>query len=311
MAGVLDGVDQRTQLAGQNRLELLLFSLGGKQVYGINVFKVQEVIRCPKLSHLPQSHPVVKGVANIRGKTISVIDLSMALGREPIGDIENAFMIVSEYNRSTQGFLVNSVDRIINMHWDEILPPPKGMGDATYLTAVTNVEDSLVEIIDVEKVHAEISGASDEVSESVVAEGKASLTVPRHVLVADDSAVARKQITRTLDQLGIESTVANDGAEALEILNAWAEEGGQSVSERIALIISDVEMPRMDGYTLATEIRKNPKLKDLYIILHTSLSGVFNQAMVEKVGANQFIPKFKPDELAGVVLDHIKSLESV
>lgn len=309
MAGVLDGVDQRTQLAGQNRLELLLFTLEGKQVYGINVFKVQEVIRCPKLTQLPQSHSVVRGVANIRGKTISVIDLSLALGKGPISDMDTAFLIVSEYNRSTQGFLVSAVDRIINMHWDQILPPPKGMGAATYLTAVTNVDDSLVEIIDVEKVHSEISGESTEVSAEVVEEGRAAINVPRHVLVVDDSAVARKQITRTLDQLGIESTVANDGAEALEILLEWAQDESLPVSERLAMIISDVEMPRMDGYTLTTEIRKNPKLKELHIILHTSLSGVFNEAMVEKVGANRFIPKFKPDELAGVVLDHIKSLE--
>ncbi len=127
MAGILDGVDMRTQLAGHNRLELLLFRLYGKQRFGINVFKVQEVIQCPALTQIPQSHPVVRGISNMRGKTITVMDLSMAVGGPPVRDTAGKFVIITEYNRRVQGFLVGAVDRIINMNWQDILPPPRGV----------------------------------------------------------------------------------------------------------------------------------------------------------------------------------------
>ncbi|GAL27948.1 chemotaxis protein CheV [Vibrio variabilis] len=152
MTGILDSVNQRTQLVGQNRLELLTFRLMGRQRYGINVFKVKEVLQCPKLTRMPNLHHLVKGVAHIRGQTISVIDLSLAVGGRPTTDIENCFVVISEFNRSVQGFLVSSVERIINMHWESILPPPEGAGKANYLTAVTNIDNELVEILDVEKI---------------------------------------------------------------------------------------------------------------------------------------------------------------
>ena len=302
MAGILDGVDQRTQLVGANRLELLLFRLRGSQLYGINVFKVQEVIRCPALTHVPNSKSVVKGIANMRGRTIPVIDLSMAMSGPPMEKTENSFVIIADYNRTIQGFLVDGVERIVNMNWEEILPPPKGSGKNSYMTAVTRVDEKLVEIIDVEKILSEVAGVTEEISDDV-ADENADLE-GANILVVDDSSVARRQIKRTLDQLGIESTLVNDGQEALDILLDWAEED-PNIAQNLTMVISDVEMPNMDGYTLTTEIRKNPVLKDLFIILHTSLSGVFNNAMVEKVGANKFIPKFDADELAGAVLESI------
>lgn len=150
MAGVMDSVNQRTQLVGQNRLELLLFRLNGEQLYGINVFKVREVLQCPALTLLPKAHPVVRGVANIRGATIPILDLSMATGLRPLQeDTRNSFVIITEYNTKTQGFLVHSVERIVNMNWEEIHPPPKGTGRDHYLTAVTRVDNRMVEIIDV------------------------------------------------------------------------------------------------------------------------------------------------------------------
>jgi len=306
MAGVLDTVDMRTQLAGRNRLELLMFRLGGRQLYGINVFKVQEVIRCPPLNTLPQAHPVIKGVAHLRGKTISVIDLRMAISHRALPDDEESFVIITEYNRYTQGFLVNAVDRIININWSDIMPPPKGSGKNSYLTAVTQVGDDMVEIIDVEKVFAEIMGVNEEIDEEIIEESESEdVDDSVHVLVVDDSSVARNQIKRLLDKVGIDCTVANDGQEGLDILKEMAKDD-LPVHERINLVISDIEMPRMDGYTLTTEIRKDPKLENLYVLLHTSLSGVFNKSMVEKVGANNFVPKFNPDELAETILEIVK-----
>lgn len=304
MSSILDSVNKRTQLVGQNRLELLLFKLNGRQRFGINVFKVKEVLQCPPLTTLPKLNSVVRGVAHIRGKTISVIDLSAATGGRPIEDTSDCFIIISEYNRSVQGFLVKSVERIINMNWEAILPPPQGAGRYSYLTAVTEIEGELVEILDVEKILDEISPVKTQISEEV----DEKLTIDRerhfHIMVIDDSAVARKQIVRALESLSLQIDTAKDGREALDKLVSIASEM-DNVATEIPLIISDIEMPEMDGYTLTAEIRNNPKLKDIKVVLHTSLSGVFNQAMVEKVGANDFIAKFNPDELAAAVNKHL------
>ncbi|KPJ87405.1 MAG: chemotaxis protein CheW [Gammaproteobacteria bacterium SG8_11] len=310
MAGILDGVDQRTQMVGANRLELLLFRLEGPQLYGINVFKVQEVIRCPGLTHVPNAHPAVVGIANMRGKTISVVDLQYSLGRAPIPveKRKDAFVIIADYNRTLQGFLVHDVERIINMNWEDILPPPRGSGRSHYLTAVTKLENKLVEIVDVEKVLSEITGQNEEVSKELVEENQQKHPEAT-ILVADDSSVARNQIKRTMDQIGIKCVLAKDGKEALDKLKGFADQEGP-ISNYIGLVISDIEMPNMDGYSFTTELRKHPKLKDLYVILHTSLSGVFNEAMVQKVGANRFIPKFSPDDLANAVLSGFEASES-
>jgi len=307
MAGVLDSVDSRTQLAGTNRLELLLFRLQGKQCYGINVFKVQEVIRCPKLTTMPKANHKVVGVAHLRNRTIPVIDLGLAISNQPIKDKKNSFVIVTEYNRFIQGFMVAAVDRITNMNWKDILPPPKGSGSASYLTAVTHAENEMIEIIDVERVFADIMGFSEEVTEEAL-EGIADFTneKPKHVVVVDDSSVARNQVKRVLEKVGIECTLANDGQEGYDVLEKMVEDGS-SLEDKIALVISDIEMPRMDGYTLTTKIRKDPRMQGIYVMLHTSLSGVFNNSMVEKVGANHFVPKFKPNELAHSVINIINN----
>lgn len=299
MASIMDSVNQRTQLVGQNRLELLLFRLNGRQRFGINVFKVREVLQCPPLTVMPKLNSCIRGVAHIRGQTISVIDLSMAVGKRPIEDLSKCFIIISEYNRSVQGFLVHSVERIINMNWESILPPPKGAGRINYMTAVTEVDGELVEILDVERILNEISPVSTEVSAELVEASVERNPHGRPVLVADDSSVARKQVQRALEAIGVQCVLAKDGREALNMLLEMAKNG--PIKEQIALVISDIEMPEMDGYTFTAEIRNNPNLKDLHVILHTSLSGVFNQAMVQKVGANNFIAKFQPDELAKAV----------
>ncbi|MFI3245161.1 MAG: chemotaxis protein CheV [Ferrimonas sp.] len=300
MVSILDTVNQRTQLVGQNRLELLMFRLNGRQTYGINVFKVREVLQCPKLTGMPGQQSVISGVAHIRGQTISVIDLSAAIGGRPVTNPEHSFIIITEYNRSVQGFLVSGVDRIINLNWENVLPPPSGSGSSSYLTAVTELDGSLVEILDVEKILYEIVPTSEELSEATTANLTPELTANKVVMVADDSSVARKQIQRALSPLGLEIIMAKDGQDALRQLLDMVKDC-QCITEKLPLLISDIEMPEMDGYTLASAIRANPKLESLKIVLHTSLSGVFNQAMVNKVGADQFIAKFHPDELAATV----------
>lgn len=304
MAGVLDSVNQRTQLVGENRLELLLFRLQGRQLYGINVFKVKEVLQCPRLTSIPNSRSMVRGVAHIRGETIPIIDLSMAIRGPalPADQIATSFVIITEYNRRTQGFLVSGVDRIVNMNWEDILPPPKGAGREVYLTAVTRMDDALVEVIDVEKILSEVSPLKEDVAEDILSKNTRDRSASRPVLVVDDSSVARRQMIRCLTAIGLEVESRNDGKQALEYLKGLVADGSK-VTDHVSMVISDVEMPEMDGYTLVARCKNDPALRDLYIMLHTSLSGIFNRAMVQKVGADDFMAKFSPDELAERVME--------
>lgn len=305
MAGILDTVDQRTQLVGENRLEILMFRLAGRQLFAINVFKVQEVLQLPKLTLMPHRHPYVCGVVNLRGQTLPVIDLSQAIGMRPITPTENSTIIVTEYNRSVQAFLVGGVDRILNLNWESILPPPGGAGRQHYLTAITKVDDQIVEIIDVEKVLAEIAPMNTKVSEEKLAEPLLSRAVGREVLLVDDSSVALNQLRETLTQLGIRPHTASDGLRGLQQLKKWAD-AGENMTDKLLMVFTDAEMPEMDGYRLTTEIRNDPRLKDLYVVLHTSLSGSFNDAMVKKVGCDNFLSKFQPDKLVDVILDRLR-----
>ena len=307
MSKLLDSIDQRTRLVGENRLELLLFRLGGQQLFAINVFKVQEVVKLPALRHVPHSHPHVCGVAHLRKQTVPVIDLSAAIGAGALAQDPSANLIVAEYNRSVQSFLIGSVERIINLNWEAILPPPKGTGRAHFLTAITKVDNQLVEILDVERVLADIIPYNTSVSASVlevdlVAEAKRRKL---KVLLAEDSPTAARQVKDTLANLGIEVIAVQDGLQALELLQQWVGQG-LKITDHILMLVTDAEMPEMDGYMLTSEVRKNALLHDLYVVLHTSLSGSFNQAMVAKVGCNELLSKFQPDELAKVVQKRLR-----
>lgn len=309
MAQMLASVDQRTKLVGENRLELLLFRISVTQLFAINVFKVKEVVKVPPLSTLPGSHPNIIGIANLRGLAIPVIDLRKGIGFKPSVVHENSNLIITEYNRSVQGFLVDKVEHIVNLTWSDILPPPKTAGRNNYLTAITRVEyqdkQEIVSIIDVEKVLAEIIQYDIKLSEGVLDQQLLPLMQGKKVLIADDSATARRQVRETLEQLGLEVIEVSDGLMALNQLTRWCDEG-INVSEHIIMLITDAEMPEMDGYKLTHEIRNDKRMSDLYITLNTSLSGSFNNAMVEKVGCDRFISKFQPDLLVEVVQDKLR-----
>ncbi|MEZ8823415.1 chemotaxis protein CheV [Vibrio amylolyticus] len=314
MSGVLNSVDQRTNLVGENRLELLLFSLNSRQIFAINVFKVKEVLKVPVLTKMPGSHYNITGVASLRGESVPVIDLRSAIGFPPVrGEAEEQNLIITEYNRSTQGFLVGQVRNIINTAWTEIQPPPKTAGRANYLTAITHIKEEdqshIVEIIDVEKVLAEIIDYDVSISEGVLDEDLSTQMIGRNVLIVDDSSTARNQVKGTLSQLGLNIIECSDGLEALNLLKSWCDEG-KDINSELLLMITDAEMPEMDGYKLTFEVRNDPRMKDLYITLNTSLSGNFNEAMVEKVGCDRFISKFQPDLLVQVAQDRLRSLLS-
>lgn len=298
MSGVLSSVDARTKLVGQNRLELLLFHLGGSQYFAINVFKVQEVMRMPRLTRIPDRHPVVRGVTHLRGQTVPVVDLRHAIQMGPLKlNEEDATIIVTEYNMTVQAFLVGGVDRIVNMNWNEILPPPGGSGRQHYLTAITRIDNRIVEIIDVEKVLAEISPYQMNLSDDSYDQELIEAIRGKDILIVDDSHVAIEQMRHVLGPLGLNIVEAHNGLEAWQLLMHWKEQG-RDIANNLMMIITDAEMPEMDGYMLTTEIRRDPELKNTFVILHTSLSGNFNKAMVEKVGCNGFLSKFAPEAMA-------------
>ncbi|MDO6499086.1 chemotaxis protein CheV [Photobacterium sanguinicancri] len=311
MSNLLDSVDLRTQLVGENRLELLIFQLNTSQLFAINVFKVKEVVKLPHLHILPGSHPNICGVANIRGLSIPVIDLRYSVGMRAIERNEDCNLIITEYNRTIQGFLVGQVMNIVNMTWKDIQPPPSQVGKENFLTAITKIEREgmvrLVSIIDVEKVLAQIIDYDVQVSADVLDQKLVEQMPGRKILIVDDSSTARAQIRDTLAQFGLEVIEKSDGLKALTMLKQWCDEG-KNIHDEILMMFTDAEMPEMDGYKLTHEVRNDPRMNDLFIALNTSLSGSFNEAMVKKVGCNRFISKFQPDRLVEVVQDRLREV---
>lgn len=317
MSSFLKGVDQRTSLAGMNRMELLLFTIKGKQLFGINVFKVREVIRTPEISVVPKSDSRVVGVSDIRGQTMPMIDLAKALDLEPVdpSKYSKSLTIVTEFNSSVQGFLVEDVDRIVHLRWEDILAPPDSLQNVNYLTGITRAQDQIVQIVDVEKVLAEVSGTPEEMSDEFISQNiSKTQNQDFFVLGADDSTVARSQLKNVLDKMGIANKIVNNGKLALDFLQKWADDADKGispkVSDRVLMVISDIEMPEMDGYTLTTSIRKDDRLKDLFVILNSSLSGGFNETLTDKVGANVFLSKWHSDELANTIVARIDAVTS-
>lgn len=312
MASILDVVDSRTQLVGENRLELLMFRLAGRQVYAINVFKIQEVQSLPALTPLPGSSPLIRGVTHVRGTTVPVIDLSLAIGMGALDIVSQpANIIITEYNQTIQAFLVRSVERIANMNWNEIMPPPKTAGRKHFLTAITQLSDlGIVEIVDVEKVLALIIRYETRVSEGVVDQAVLDVANEYEILLVDDSTVGLAQAKATMEHVGVKVMTADDGAQALARLKRWADEG-IDVPKKLLMLVTDAEMPEMDGYRLTAECRSDPRLQGLYIVLHTSLSGRFNNKMVEKVGCDDFLSKFQADGLATAVQNRIRQVRGL
>lgn len=293
MSGMMANVDRRTQLAGENRFEMLLFFMNGRR-FGINVFKVREVIPTPRITPMPQASAAVRGIAHVRDQTIPMVDLSLATGGKALPAAQTRQAVITEYNRRTQGFLVEGVDRIRNVNWKDVMPPPRRIANRGYVTAITAVGEELVQIIDVEKVLAEMNWQPE--SDIAAPTGMGPRDGFDHVLVIDDSLVARTQVKGALEAQGWSVSVATDGVEALATLEAWAAES-DSPLRRTAAVISDIEMPRMDGYALTRAIRSDERLSTVPVLLHTSLSGVFNRSLVQKVGADGFLAKFDAPSL--------------
>ncbi len=303
---LLDAVDARTKLAGSNKMELLLFSLGTNETFGINVFKVREVSPTPPITLTPNMPFGVEGVISLRGSIIPVITLSrfIKLENAPTGIGET--MIVTEFSRHTQGFLVKDVDRIIRVDWDRVKPPENMLaGQDGMITAITELDDGrLVSILDVERILVEVLGE------------KALPTLPQvdaardvTVFFADDSIVARKEIVSVLDKLGMKYVQANDGLEAWDRLKAMAHrasEEHQALKNGLSLILVDAEMPEMDGYVLTRNIKSDSRFAGIPVVMHSSLSSEANRTMGQRVGVDAYVAKFDPAVLADTLLALVK-----
>lgn len=305
MSDLLKNIDARTKLAGTNKLEILLFSLGTdsrtgrRETFGINVFKVREVMRTPPITSAPEMPPSVEGMVSLRGVLVPVVDLAQYARVET--DASRSIMIVTEYAGHTQGFLVEAVDTILRLDWSQMRVPPAmllaEMGGL--VTAVTELSDGrLVMMMDVEKILSETTNYDDE----IVYRNIKPLEHPElTVFFADDSSVARKQIERTLQAMGVKYVAAINGREAwdeLEKMAAYAQASGQDVTTLISLVLTDIEMPEMDGYILTKKIKSDTRFAGVPVIMHSSLSGMSNQQLGKSVGVDEYVPKFEPQRLS-------------
>jgi two-component system, chemotaxis family, chemotaxis protein CheV len=304
MSAQLKEVDARARLAGTNKLEILLFKfekLGSDAkhgTFGINVFKVREVIRVPKITRAPDMPPAVEGMASLRGMLVPVIDLAKYVGVDAADT--RGVMIVAEYNGQVMGFLVGAVDTILRLDWSAMRAPPEIINGSMggLITAVTELADGrLVMMLDVEAIlHATLGNQDDHVFDNI------EETVPsgRTVLFADDSLVARKHITRALDAMQVKHIESVNGRQAWAELNkiaSIAAVAGNPVKNYVQLVLTDVEMPEMDGYMLARQVKADARFAGIPVVMHSSLSGEPNQKRGMSVGVDEYVPKFEPGRL--------------
>ena len=298
MSSSLDEALQRTTLSQSNQMEMLTFRLTDNQLYGINVFKIIEIIECPKkIDRIPKSHPAVKGALDFRGNALAVIDLSEAVGL-PAKDFRNdlAYIIICEYNRCLTAFIVHAPDTLLTRSWGDI-HKPEGI-NAKSLVAIAYADSGeAIMLLDIESILADVIGIERDLSHvamtGVDGNGKSC-----HVLVVDDSRAAITLLQSVLDKMGFTNTALMSADKALDYL--------EKEYHRVDLVISDIEMPGMDGFTFTRTLREHANYKNLKVILHSSMSNPSNLLKAEQAGANKFVAKFDPDSLSEEILNLVE-----
>lgn len=303
---LLQDIDARTRLAGSNQMEILLFSLGSTELFGVNVFKVREVAPIPKITKAPNLPAGVVGVISLRGKIVPVISLPSVFGLDDTDVLSgNGMLVMMEYSRHTLGFLVQSVDRIVRVDWDKVRPPEGVLarGDDR-ITALTKLDgERMVSIMDVEQILADTFGDAH-----VGKIDNNGVDTDATVFFVDDSAVARKKISEVLEKLGVRHRYATNGQEGWDRLHSeanLADINFTSMSDRIRVILVDAEMPVMDGYVLTKKIKEDPRFSGVPVIMHSSLSSSANRSMGERVGVDGYVGKFDANALADALRPHV------
>ncbi len=305
-------IDERTKLAGNNQFELLLFRLGEssgtgqRELFGINVFKVREVLVLPHITELANSHAHLMGVANIRGQIIPVIDLPAVVGCNPTKG--RTILMVTEYGRTTQAFAVEEVNEIIRLDWSQVLPAEASHAGAM-ITGIArldgaNANTRLAQVLDVEQILKTVMPTTNEEINREAVGPEVQLPVGTQILVADDSAVARSVIELGLKAMGVSYIMTKSGKEAWDQLQLIARETaaqGKNVRDRIAMVLTDLEMPEMDGFTLTRNIKGDARFAGIPVVIHSSLTGTTNENHVKGVGADAYVAKFNPREFASTI----------
>lgn len=296
----LAGIDARAKLAGTNKMELLLFRVGSPETYGINVFKVREVIRAAEITQAPQQPAHVVGMASLRGQLVPVVDLIAVCGN-PAPAAGAPLMIVTEFSESTQAFLVEAVETIVRIDWSDVHQPPNMLANRSKLTGVTRLTDGrLASILDVEQILHGITGKKELVDLPYLA---AQRPVQRDIRIffADDSSFARGQLQQILDSIGVKSEYAINGREAwerLDALAALAAAGKHRLADTLPIIITDIEMPEMDGFMLTRMLKADRRFEGVKVLLHSSMSEASNRDKGFAMGADGFLSKYNPTEVA-------------
>lgn len=279
--------------------KLLLFRLFGSRLFGIGTLKIREILPFQRLTKLPHSHHAVVGTATFRGSAVPVIDMSAAVGYPALTreEQEKASIIVTDIQRREIGFLVRSVQQIIETDWKSVMPPPKALGTNAFITGLLDVDGDIIQLLDVELLLAKVYPESLDAQDVVLSDLQSETLKSLNILLVDDSQVARKQLSDVLDSKGISYHVTTNGDEALQVMLREHELG-----HPIEILVSDIEMPGLDGYELTFDVRDNASLKQPYIILHTSLNSEMSLSYANQVGANEALTKFDADELLQAML---------
>ena len=311
MSNVMQEVEERSRLAGTNKFELLVFRLGKdaksgtREMFGINVFKVREALVMPPITPMPGAPEHVMGVANIRGQIIPVVNLPAVAGCVPSG---LNILIVTEYERSIQGFAVEDVEEIRRLEWSRVISAEVSAAGGLVTSLARLDEDDekgrLALVLDVEAILRVVLPARFRGGDEITQQHDVTIPQGSVLLYADDSGVARSQIEKSLTHLGLPFVGTKTGKEAWERLQAMAKEAkaaGIPIRNKVAMVLTDLEMPEMDGFTLTRKIKENETLKDIPVVIHSSLSGSANESHANSVGADGYVAKFVPDELARAI----------
>lgn len=313
MKSVQQDVDERSNLTGSNKFELLLFSLGEsahsttREIYGINVFKVRELLEMPKITEVAGTIPPMMGVTNVRGQIVPVIDLAAAIGCKPVTG--HRILMITEYARSTQAFAVEDVDEIVRLEWSQVLSAEGTAGTAGMVTSIARLDGAsdtsrLAQVLDVEQILRNTLPTTDPDVDTTTVGDAIILSGGRQILCADDSHLARTIIEQSLNAVKLPFIMTKTGKEAwerLQTIGAQAEAEGKLVTDKIAAVLTDLEMPEMDGFTLTRTIKADPRFAALPVIIHSSLTGLTNEEHVRTVGADGYVAKFEAAELAAAL----------
>ena len=309
MSQALRDIDERSNLTSSNKFEMLLFRLGEsarsqtRELFGINVFKVREILVMQPITEMVNAPRHVMGVANIRGQIIPVINLPAVVGCTPKQGL--GILLVTEYSRSTQAFAVEEVSEIVRLEWKQVLSA-EGQGGGL-VTSIARLdgdrEDTrLAQVLDVEQILRDVM-PEDPLAKRVKVP-KIALPPGAVILAADDSAVARSMVEQGLTDMGIPFIMTKNGKEAwekLQTLSTQAQAEGKSVKDKVAMVLTDLEMPEMDGFTLTRSIKSNVHFSSIPVVIHSSLTGTANEGHVKSVGADAYIAKFQAEELGATL----------